>query len=429
MATADQYAQWLIDNQDKKGTADFETVRQAYLEVRPSSTSEKIEAVGRGTSVGLADIIGAPVDLINNLPRLVNLLPGEQGVGPISDNPIGGSQSIRNTMSNLFDIGYKDISDLPASQRPFAVGGEVVGQSTAVMAPVLNAAKNISAVNATAKAAPKSNVVTQSVDDILKATARNPAAATAAETALSLGPAYGAGVAEQISPGSPTARMTGELVGSFTPVVLATVLPKLTSSLVMAIDTQLPGGKERRAAELAQKTLVKAGEDPSKQAEALRKVDDKFGGTAGQAINSKALLSIEKELVDAGGKISEDIAAQTQRAIDEFNAAYRTAITSGDPDLVRQAAQARQDYLTQTLGKLVDSATKRATNLQSTNLRTADPAKVSASARNILEDALTTARNTENQLWSGVDRTLTLNTNNTLKSYNLINIYYAKCWY
>lgn len=432
MATADQYANWLDKNQDKIGTPEFETVKQAYLETRPSSTSEKIEAVGRGTSVGLADIVGAPVDLINNLPRLVNLLPGEQGVGPISDNPIGGSQSIRNTMSNLFDLGYKDISDLPASQRPFAVGGEVVGQSAAIMAPVLNAAKNISAVNAARpvgarpvtagmiETAPKPNLASEIVGGVVNATARNPAAATAAETALSLGPAYGAGIAEKISPGSPTARMTGELVGSFTPVVLATVLPKLTSSLVMAIDTQLPGGKERRAAELAQKTLVKAGEDPSKQAEALRKVDDKFGGTAGQAINSKALLSIENELIAAGGKISEDIAAQTQRAIDEFNAAYRTAITSGDPDLVRQAAQARQDYLTQTLGKLVDDATKRATNLQSTNLRTADPAKVSASARNILEDALTTARNTENQLWSGVDRTLTLNTNNTLKSYNLI---------
>ena len=72
MATADQYAQWLVDNQDKKGTADFETVRQAYLETRPSTAGEKFEAVGRGTTVGLADIIGAPVDLVNNLPRLVN---------------------------------------------------------------------------------------------------------------------------------------------------------------------------------------------------------------------------------------------------------------------------------------------------------------------------------------------------------------------
>ena len=69
MATADQYAQWLVDNQDKKGTADFETVRQAYLETRPSTAGEKFEAVGRGTTVGLADIIGAPVDLVKKCKR------------------------------------------------------------------------------------------------------------------------------------------------------------------------------------------------------------------------------------------------------------------------------------------------------------------------------------------------------------------------
>ena len=377
MATADQYAKWLVDNQDKKGTPDFETVRQAYLEVRPSTAGEKFEAAARGTNVGLADIVGGPVDIINNLPRLLNLLPGEQGFGPITKNPIGGSQSIRNTMSNLFDIGYKDISELPSSQRPYAVGGEVFGQSTGIIAPVLSAARFISPASAAAQTAPKSNVVSQTVDQIVKETARRPGTATAVETGLAVGPAIGAGIAEQIDPGDPSSRMYGELVGSFSPVVLATVLPKLTSSLVMAIDSQLPGGKERRAAEKVQSTLVKAGEDPKAQAEALRKVGDKSSGTAGQSINSPALLAIENELVAAGGKISDDIRKQTRLAIDEFNAAYRTAITSGNPDLVRQAAQARQQYLTETLDQMVDNAAKLAQDLQSTNLRTADQVIVS----------------------------------------------------
>ena len=415
-ARAVKYAKWLEENADKKGTADFETVRQAYLEARPSTAGEKFEAVGRGTNVGLADIIGAPVDLINNLPRLVNLLPGEQGVGPISDNPIGGSQSIRNTMSNLFDLGYKDVTDLPASQRPYAIGGEVLGQSTAIMAPVLNAAKNVSAVNATAQAAPKSNVVSQTVDQIVKATARNPATATAIETGLSIAPAVGAGVAEQVNPGDPTARMTGELVGSFTPVVLATTLPKLTASLMRAVETRLPGGVQRQAAETLQSSLAAGGEDIAATAAKLR--ESTGAGTAGQVSGSPRLLAIENELIASGGKVSEDIAAQTQKAINEFNAAYRAAITSGDPDLVRQAAQARQDYLVQTLGARVANAEKRARDIQTTNLRTADPAKVSSAARNILEDALTTARTTENQLWSSVDRTLKLRANNTLTTYN-----------
>ena len=176
--------------------------------------------------------------------------------------------------------------------------------------------------------------------------------------------------------------MYGELTGSFTPVVLATTLPKLTASLMRAVETRLPGGVQRQAAETLQGSLAAGGEDIAATAAALR--ESTGAGTAGQVSGSPRLLAIENELVASGGKVSEDIAAQTQKAINEFNAAYRAAITSGDPDLVRQAAQARQDYLVQTLGARVANAEKRARDIQTTNLRTADPAKVSSAARNIL---------------------------------------------
>ena len=48
MATSEQYAQWIVDNQDKKGTPDFETVAAAYkasrsapVEVKPEQPKEK----------------------------------------------------------------------------------------------------------------------------------------------------------------------------------------------------------------------------------------------------------------------------------------------------------------------------------------------------------------------------------------------------
>ena len=56
MATAEEYANWLVNNQDKAGTEDFETVRRAYLEVRPSSATEQAGAALKGVNVGLADI-------------------------------------------------------------------------------------------------------------------------------------------------------------------------------------------------------------------------------------------------------------------------------------------------------------------------------------------------------------------------------------
>lgn len=43
---------------------------------------------------GLTGLVGAPVDLMNIAPMALNLLPGEQGVEPFSDYPIGGSKSL-----------------------------------------------------------------------------------------------------------------------------------------------------------------------------------------------------------------------------------------------------------------------------------------------------------------------------------------------
>ena len=112
LAKAEKYASWLVANKAKKGTPEWDTVKRAYLEVRPSSGVEKVEGTGRGINVGLSQIAGAPVDIVNNLPRLANLLPFVDGVGPISQNPVGGSQSIQNVMKDGLDLGYKDIKDL-----------------------------------------------------------------------------------------------------------------------------------------------------------------------------------------------------------------------------------------------------------------------------------------------------------------------------
>jgi hypothetical protein len=418
MSTADEFAQWLIDNQDKKGTSDFETVKDAFLEVYNSSLGERVEGAGRGVNVGLADVLGAPVDAINQLPKLLNLLPGEQGFGPITENPVGGSQSIRNAMSGLLDLGYKDIKDLPKDQRPFAQGGEVFGQTVGTMLPVFGAARKVSALDATAKAAPKSNIVSQTVDDIIKTTAANPGTTAAVETGLALGPAFGAGIAEQANPGDPTTRMYGELAGAFSPIILSTVLPTLTANLTRALGTLTPSGKEREAARLVQKDQLDRGLDLESEAKKLRAA--KGGGTAGQVTGNQGFLAIENELVRSGGKISEDVAKQTQVAINEFNDAYRAAITSGDPELVRLAAQARQDYLVQSLDERVKSATKRAQDLQATNMPNVDRAQVNSQARDIVETALKTARDTENQLWSGVKRDLTVQADNTLSAYKTL---------
>ena len=411
-AKAEKYAKWLVENKDQKGTADFEVVAKAYLEVRPSSAGEKAEGFGRGINVGISDIVGAPVDLANQLPKLLNLLPGEQGFGAFSENPVGGSQSIRNLLSDKLDLGYKDINQLPASQRPFAVGGEVVGQTAGTLLPVVGQASKIKAPRVVSTVqAPKGNLLSQTADDLLMAQARNPVAAVSAETAMSAAPAVGAGFAEAVDPGDPTSRLYGELAGAFSPLVITNTLPALTTSLRRVIETKvLPGGKEREAARIVQKRLADAGEDPKKVAEALRESGGNM--TSGIATNSPALLAIEKQFISEGGEVSDALKNQVKAVIEDFNAEFRAAVKTGDPEAIRQAAQARQEHVISALNQIAKRAEARAKKAQEFGLRAnlGDNAQMAASkkAREILDDALRVARNTESQLWAEVPKDISV---------------------
>jgi hypothetical protein len=57
MATADEYAQWIVDNEDKKGTEAFNTVVQAYQEAKAAEAPKQTEpdvADNLATGAGMA---------------------------------------------------------------------------------------------------------------------------------------------------------------------------------------------------------------------------------------------------------------------------------------------------------------------------------------------------------------------------------------
>lgn len=57
----------------------------------------------RGTREGLAAVVGLPIDAVNNVPRLLNLLPGVEGIGPISNKPAFGSEHLDEALG-LFGL-------------------------------------------------------------------------------------------------------------------------------------------------------------------------------------------------------------------------------------------------------------------------------------------------------------------------------------
>lgn len=51
MATSEQYAQWIVNNADKKGTPEFDTVAQAYQASKEQSNVSSFEQGDRKSVV------------------------------------------------------------------------------------------------------------------------------------------------------------------------------------------------------------------------------------------------------------------------------------------------------------------------------------------------------------------------------------------
>ncbi len=165
---------------------------------------------------GVVQMLGAPVDALNASPMLLNLLPGEQGVGPISDKPIGGSESLWDTVNapgeligmimgydrqdlqpeNAFErISGRVAQELGAAAVPMAIGGRMA-QTGARLAPKPAATTRLGR----ASQAPR-NMINRYADGF----EANPAAMVRKEAGYAGAAGLGAGVArESVSDGDPT---------------------------------------------------------------------------------------------------------------------------------------------------------------------------------------------------------------------------------
>ena len=93
-----------------------------------------------GVRQGVAMVAGAPVDLMNNSPRLLNVLPGVEGVGPISENPIGG----RDSIDTLLRVGglVPDYQPRSGGERIVNRVGEEIGATVVPTAGVIGRASS-----------------------------------------------------------------------------------------------------------------------------------------------------------------------------------------------------------------------------------------------------------------------------------------------
>lgn len=108
MATAEQYAQWLVQNQDKKGTPDFDTVASAYRSLRSAPAPEPVAPSKERTFGEAAKDIGAGV--VGGIGSLVQL-PGQiygLATGDFSKTgALGAGESISKYGEEMKSAGLK----------------------------------------------------------------------------------------------------------------------------------------------------------------------------------------------------------------------------------------------------------------------------------------------------------------------------------
>ena len=383
---------------------------------RRSSDLDKAGAVAKGFNTGfLADTFGAPVDLVN---------AGLSAVGLGTEAPFGGSESIRRLLA-AGNMGYADEKDLPEDQRALARGGRTAGQVTGMAAPVFGMAGRLSPAQAATQVTPNINTTSKlgreallmrdTLANAARSTARNPGQMAAIEGAS----AYGAGqarmIAEDVAPGNEFVGAVSEGVGGLlSPLALAR---KPIEKAKQFADTFSPSGRERAASQKVSEILREQNpgitdEQITGIADQLRKVDD-AGRTAqvtSDELARKTFTAMDNKLIaDAGDEAKTAIKNQNKKTTEAFNRKIRKMQNSGNPEMVKEAARIRLDMFTKRMQTRVDNAESRVGEAVAKvlNKNSDDAVAASREARRILDDELKKARQTETQLWSEVDKSVT----------------------
>ena len=373
---------------------------------RRSSDLDKAGAVAKGFNTGfLADTFGAPVDLVN---------AGLSAVGLGTEAPFGGSESIRRLLT-AGNMGYIDEQDLPKDQRALARGGRTAGQVGGMAAPVFGMAGRLSPAQALMQSPPGKSAVKSLASEMVKSTARNPGQMAAIEGASAYGSGQARMIAEDVAPGNEYVGTASEVVGGLlSPLALAR---KPIEKAKQFADTFSPSGRERAASQKVSEILREQNpgitdEQITGIADQLRKAEGP-GRTAqvtSDELARKTFTAMDNKLIaDAGDEAKTAIKNQNKKTTEAFNRKIRKMQNSGNPEMVKEAARIRLDMFTKRMQSRVDNAESRVGEAVAKvlNKNSDDAVAASREARRILDDELKKARQTETQLWSEVDKSVT----------------------
>lgn len=300
-----------------------------------SSAGSLLGNFGEGFNEGLAGILGFPVDAVNNLPRVLNILPGEQGIGPMSDYPVGGSAMFRDALEGIGSLGNFEADT--RGERIIRRTGQELGAAAVPAAGAIAAAPRLAQAGA--------NTLRGSFFGPI---ANAPGRASLGETAAAAGAGVGAGIAREAAPGSMSAEMAGQIIGGLSPTVFANLPASLaTRAANRAVQTLSPAAQERAGRQAIGDYLGNefTGMGPRlTEAQRLRQEMPGFNPTIGEATGRRSLVRAQTDLESrASGGALEDLVRRrdaTERAVSDF-AARRAPEGVSSPEYVVDTASGR----------------------------------------------------------------------------------------
>lgn len=304
-----------------------------------------------GANSRLADVWSAPMRL------------AEAAVSPIFEFlPEGSGASQQHVSTPVEDFLREGESVAPQGgmERVAHRVGEEVGAAVPLMGLPYVAAAALPA------ARPAQSVARAVVDHFLGGVRSTPAAALAGETVAATGGGAGAGVANEIAPGSLSAEIAGQLAGSFAPMAMPSALSYRLGRSTW--DRFLsPAAATSRARDQVAKTLGEEigpdGMTSLETAEQLRSDIPGFNPSLAEATSSPALVATQRQIGQgASGRELEHLARRRQQnlsAVQRF-AQERAPAGSGGPEFVIDTTMGRINSLTNRLsGKAAEVEAQR----------------------------------------------------------------------
>lgn len=394
MATTAEYAKWIVDNKDKKGTPEFDKVSQAYQLSKAMNGASFGEGsvpadIVRSLGSGAADILGAPVDIVS-----AGLRAAGADISPVQ---AGGSENLRDLGAKVGLTFRKGEEPQDFISRLFREAG-----STAVpLGGVLGRGAKLAEREAT-----------NAFDRLAKEAAKKPAATIAFEGASAAGAATGGAVAQQYTD-NPAIVALSELAGGLGPSAVG-AMPKAAVAAAKAMPVTGAAMKGLSAATMpftraggkviASRRLQGLSEDPARAAQRLVGGDIIEGVDLSPArrIGESRLLSLEQAILkqnpDLDAKFSENLGLandKTRAEAQEF---------LGDPKRARKLLEQRRDHLLSLVETRAAQAAREAQDAIARLGPDATERQISIAAREKVSAAYADARKTERELWNAVDR-------------------------